>query len=174
MSIFWMFRGLRRKNWKFKASLGCIMGSCLILKKKGRRKKKKLNPGVTEMAVAGKHDKPSSWDWRSEGDSVLKFVSEFHMQLVLVRVPIAMIKHGWKPRQEIVYLILHFNITVRHPEKPWQELKVEIRRQKLMQRPWRRTPCVLHSLLFYSSLEPPAQDGATHNGLGPNPSHINH
>jgi hypothetical protein len=66
---------------------------------------------------------------------------------------------------------LYFHIAVHHQRKVGQELK-QVRKQELMQRPWRdatywlASPSLL-SLLSYRTQDYQPRDGSTHNG----PSH---
>ena len=66
---------------------------------------------------------------------------------------------------------LHFHSAVHHQRKSGQELK-QIRKQELMQRPWRGVTYWLASpglfnLLSYRTQDYHPRDGTTHNG----PSH---
>ena len=70
-------------------------------------------------------------------------------------------------------LSLHSHIAVHHQMKSGLELK-QVRKQELMQRPWRDvTYCLaspgLLSLLSYRTQVYQPRDGTTHNGLGPPP-----
>jgi hypothetical protein len=64
---------------------------------------------------------------------------------------------------------LLFHIAVHHQRKSELELK-QVRKQELMQRPWRdvtywiASPGLL-SLLFYRTQDYQPRDGTTHNGL---------
>ena len=66
---------------------------------------------------------------------------------------------------------LHFNIHVHHQRKSGLELK-QIRKQELMQRPWRdvtyrlASPGLL-SLLSYRTRDYQPRDGPTHKGPSP-------
>jgi hypothetical protein len=62
---------------------------------------------------------------------------------------------------------LHFHITVHHQRKSGLELK-QVRKQELMQRPWRDAAYWLAStgllsLLFYRTQDYQPEDGTTHN-----------
>jgi len=73
--------------------------------------------------------------------------------------------------EEIVYSAYTFSIVVHHQRKSGLELK-QVRKQELMQRPWRdvsywlASPGLL-SLLSYRTQDHQPGDGTTHSGLGP-------
>jgi len=75
--------------------------------------------------------------------------------------------------EERVYSAYTFHIAVHHQRKSGQELK-QVRKQELMQRPWRdatywlASPGLL-SLLSYRTQDHQPRDGTAHNGLGPPP-----
>ena len=69
------------------------------------------------------------------------------------------------------FLNLHFHIVVPHQRKSGLELK-QVRKQELMQRPWRGvTYCLaspgLLSLLSYRTQDYQPRDGPTHKGPSP-------
>jgi hypothetical protein len=75
--------------------------------------------------------------------------------------------------EERVYSAYTSDIAVHHQRKTGLELK-QVRKQELMQRPWRDVPyCLaspgLLSLLSYRTQDYQSRDGTTHNGLGPLP-----
>ena len=66
---------------------------------------------------------------------------------------------------------LHFHIAVHYQRKSGLELK-QVRKQELMQKPWRDVPYWLAfpgllSLLSYRTQDYQPRDGTTHNGPGP-------
>ena len=76
-------------------------------------------------------------------------------------------------KEERVYSVYNFHIAVHHQRKSGLEPK-QVRRQELMQRPWRDvTYCLaspgLLSLLSYTTQDYQLRNGTTHNGLGPPP-----
>jgi hypothetical protein len=73
--------------------------------------------------------------------------------------------------EERVYSAYTFHIAVNHQRMSGLEFK-QIRKQELMQRPWRDVPYWLASpgllsLLSYRTQDYQPRDGTTHNGLGP-------
>jgi hypothetical protein len=73
--------------------------------------------------------------------------------------------------EERVYSAHTFHIAVHHQRKSGLELK-QVRKQELMQRPWRNATCWLASpgllsLLSYRTQDYQPRDGTTHNGLSP-------
>jgi len=73
--------------------------------------------------------------------------------------------------EERVYSAYTFHTAVHHQRKSGLELK-QVRKQELLQRPWRDvtywlpSPALL-SLLSYRTQDHQPRDGTTHNGLGP-------
>jgi len=73
--------------------------------------------------------------------------------------------------EERVYSAYTFHIAVYHQRNSGLELK-QVRKQELMQRPWKDVtswlsfPSLL-SLLSYRTQDYQPRDGTTHNGLGP-------
>jgi hypothetical protein len=73
--------------------------------------------------------------------------------------------------EERVYSSLHFHTAVHHQRKSGLELK-QVRKQELMQRPWRdvlywlASPGLL-SLLSYRTQDYQPRDGTTHKGTSP-------
>jgi hypothetical protein len=73
--------------------------------------------------------------------------------------------------EERVYSAYTLHTAVHHQRKSGLELK-QVRKQELMQRPWRdvsywfASPSLL-SLLSYRTQDYQSRDGTTHNGLGP-------
>jgi hypothetical protein len=73
-------------------------------------------------------------------------------------------------REESVYSFsLHFHIAVHHQRKSGLELK-QVRKQELIQRPWRDVPYWLASpgllsLLSYRTQDYQPRDGTMHKGI---------
>jgi hypothetical protein len=70
--------------------------------------------------------------------------------------------------EERVYSDYTFHIVIHHQRKSGLELK-QVRKQELMQRPWRDVtywlaPPGLFSLLSYSTQDYQSRDGITHTG----------
>ena len=91
--------------------------------------------------------------------------------LVRVSIPVQNIMTKKQIGEQRVYSAYTFHIAVHHQRKSGLELK-QVRKQELMQRPWRdvtywlASPGLL-SLLSYRTQDYQPRDGTTHNG----PSH---
>jgi hypothetical protein len=110
--------------------------------------------------------------------AAIKKLESFHISDVLVRVSIPAQTSG--PRIKLGrkgFIRLTLPYCCSSPRKSGLERK-QIRKQKLMQRPWRDVPYWLASpgllsLLSYRTQDHQPRDGTTHNGLGPPPLIIN-
>jgi hypothetical protein len=87
--------------------------------------------------------------------------------LVRISIPAQTSQAGSKLRRNCLFSF-HFHIVVHHQRKSGLELK-QVRKQELMQRPWREItywlafPGLL-SLLSYRPQDDQPRDGPTHNG----------
>jgi hypothetical protein len=96
---------------------------------------------------------------------------QFHAVLVRVSIPAQNIMTKKQVEEKRVYLAYTFHIAVHHQWKSELEKK-QVRKQELMQRPWRdvsywlASPGLL-SLLSYRTQHYQPRDGTTHNGPYP-------
>jgi hypothetical protein len=114
-----------------------------------------------------------SGKWQKAGPTNCPILETCHLPIVLVRVSIFLHKHydqeancGGKG-----LFSLYFHISVHHQRKSGLEFR-QVRKQELMQRPWRdahywlASPGLL-SLLSYRTQDYQPRDGPTHKGTSP-------
>jgi hypothetical protein len=93
-----------------------------------------------------------------------------HLGSVIVRVSIPALTS--RPRSKLgrkgfIQFSLHFQVAIHHQRKSGLELK-QVRKQELIQRPWRDVPYWLASPGSpYRTQDYQPRDGTTHNGPSP-------